>query len=178
MARAKPFMEQLQGAIKKFSVKCRSAWVDHNNTAAFGPLSSSDWLTFIAEWIPFHSEQGGRERRERESEGQMGEAWLKGGTMRPEGSWLVMWPDCKLLFQLQKWPTTVAGSHKGRNDRHNFVHVSHGGDCHCFTACFNQCWIKTTSVRAAQLCCCCSISAVHSRMATTSFTHLGFWLKL
>lgn len=61
MARAKPFMEQLQGAIKKFLVKCCSAWVGPNNTAAFGPLSSSDWLTFIAEWIPFHSEEGRRQ---------------------------------------------------------------------------------------------------------------------
>lgn len=42
VARAKLFMEQLQRAIKNFSVKCWSAWVDHNNTAAFGLLSFSD----------------------------------------------------------------------------------------------------------------------------------------
>lgn len=75
MARAKLFMEQLQRAIKNFSVKCWSAWVDHNNTAALGSLSSSDWLTFIAEGTPFHSEQGGRE-------------W---GTMGPKGKWILMW---------------------------------------------------------------------------------------
>lgn len=103
MARAKPFMEQLQGAIKKFSVKCCSAWVDPNNAAAFGPLSSSDWLTFIAEWIPFHSEEvGGRaEGWGREPGRQMGRTRLEGGSMRPEGSLDVIWPDYWILIQQQ-----------------------------------------------------------------------------
>lgn len=49
-----------------------------NNAAAFGPLSSSDWLTFIAERIPFHSEEG-RRRGARAGAGETDGEDLVGG---------------------------------------------------------------------------------------------------
>ncbi len=46
---------------------------------------------------------GGREAgREGESEGQMGEVWLEGGTMRPKGRWILMCPDYKVFIQIKK----------------------------------------------------------------------------
>lgn len=104
MARAKLFMEQLQRAIKNFSVKCWSAWVDQNNTAVFGTLSSSDWLTFIADWIPFQWEQGGTGDRGADGAGLLGRRYDEAkGELDCNVTWLQRLNSFKEMAYSQDW---------------------------------------------------------------------------